>query len=324
MATITRPSHFDFLLDLQNQWIIGIIAFFILSLLFGMAFGSQPDWPFTVGWIVCGIFVLIFITQAFPDVWNYTFWLVGIYILSSLALVSFLIFQDEYGVIITVLGVLSEVTSIGIAFYLVLHFKQIRDEVSGIKDQDADYIELFKEGRYVPLGLWSLAIFMFWLFTNLSILSWYNWAAEGLSIGFYIGTELLLLFLGLYILWVPQTNFRWSAASPRTQTLSRPLKSIVVSRIPKTVARSSLVKITSCPICGHGLNIEKRTCPNCGRPAEFYWCPRSEVFIKNCPNCSKPVSFNAQSCSYCDHKLTPTVSCSSCNAVNRIRDWKRS
>ena len=114
MATITRPSPTDFLLDLQNQWIIGIIAFFILSLSFGASFGTEPDWPFTLGWVICGVFALIFITQAFPDVWNYAFWLVGIYGLSAGAVFSFLIFEDIYGRIMGFLGFILEVAAIGI------------------------------------------------------------------------------------------------------------------------------------------------------------------------------------------------------------------
>ena len=121
MATVTRPTHMDFLLDLQNQWIIGIIAFFILSLLFGTAFGSEADWPYTLGWVICGVFALIFITQAFPDVWNFTFWLIGIYVLSTVGLFSLLIFTTVYFVKVDVV-VQSEGYWIETLYLTELHF----------------------------------------------------------------------------------------------------------------------------------------------------------------------------------------------------------
>jgi len=322
MATVTKPSVVDFFLDLQNQWIIGIIAFFILSMLFGMSFGYEADWPFTVGWIVCGVFTLIFITQAFPDVWNYSFWLVGIYGFSGAGLFSILVFEPQFGVIITVLGVLAEITSIGLAFYLILHFKTLRDEVLGISGGKFDSYELYKEGRYVPLGFWSLSIMAFWLITNISIWGWFLWATGDGSITVYIVMELLILFLGLYILWMPQTNFRWSTEAPAATTFTRPLKSIVVKRIPKTLIRSETTAITTCPVCGHGLKKEIRVCPSCGEKREFFWCPRSEVFIKRCERCDQPVSFNIEECPHCKKLQKPQVTCAKCQRSTRIRDWK--
>jgi hypothetical protein len=288
-----------------------------------LAFGYEPDWPFTVGWAVCGIFALIFITQAFPDVWNFTFWLAGIYVLSSLSMFAFLVFSDTYGTAVTFIGILAEVTSIGLAFYLILHFKKIRDEVSGITRGSAERDRVFLEERYIPLGLWALSVLLFWLFTNLSIWGWFRWADSGGSIAGYIGAEILILFLGLYILWVPQTNFRWSAAVKQPSTLARPLKSIVVNRIPRTIIKSETARILDCPICGHDLNIEKRSCPNCDNIQNFYWCPRSEVFIKRCSYCSKTVSYKVTECPSCNRSLSNKATCSRCSKMNFVRDWKR-
>lgn len=323
MATVTKPTHLDFLLDLQNQWIIGIITFFVLSLLFGMSFGYEPDWPFTVGWVACGILTLFFITQAFPDVWNYTFWLIGIYILTGFGIFSLMVLEESFGRIITIVGYLSEITGIGLAFYLILHLKNLRDGVSGVSKSGVSRSQLLREGRYIPLGLWSLSIMIFWLCTNLSIWGWFKWATDGTTIGIYVSMELLILFLGLYILWVPQTNFRWSASSERSSKLDRPLKSIIINRIPKTILKGGKSSISNCPICGYALNIEVRSCPGCGRSERFYWCPRSEVFIKKCGSCSKPISFNVSSCPNCGITQPPEISCRSCGANNRIRDWKR-
>jgi hypothetical protein len=322
MATASKPSVVDFVLDLQNQWIIGIISFFVLSMLFGMSFGYESDWPFTVGWIVCGVFALIFITQAFPDVWNYAFWLVGIYGLASAGIFSILVFEPQYGTIISILGALSEITAIGLGFYMILHFKSMRDEVLGIKGKKVDSYEMFKDSRYVPLGFWSMSIMTFWLVSNVSIWGWYLWATNESSIATYFLMELLILFLGLYILWMPQTNFRWSADTMDTTTFARPLKSVVIKRIPKTLIKSETKHISNCPVCGYGLNKEIRSCSHCGESRLFYWCPRSEVFIKRCESCNKPVSFNADECPYCNNLIKPKVTCSKCDRNTRIRDWK--
>lgn len=313
----------DFLLDLQNQWIIGIIAFFILSLLFGMAFGTKADWSFTLGWVVCGIFALIFITQAFPDVWNYVFWLVGIYFLSAVGMFSFLIFQDIYGNIIGFLGFVAEIAAISIGFLLILHLKNIRDEISGIIEGKTSQAKLFQEGRYVPLGLWALAIMGFWLCCNLSIWGWFAWADSGTWIGLYFIMELIILFLGLYILWVPQTSFRWKAAAREASTLSRPFQAIILPKMPKTRLKSEHQRISACPACGRGLVTEKRTCPNCSFVHDFYWCPRSEIFVKRCDNCSEPVSFSARTCPNCKKELSPEFTCTKCDQRSRIRYWKK-
>ncbi|UCH87944.1 MAG: hypothetical protein JSV49_06650 [Thermoplasmata archaeon] len=323
MATSTRPTHLDFLLDLQNQWIIGIITLFILSMLFGMSFGYEPDWPFTVGWVTCGVLALIFITQAFPDVWNFTFWLVGIYALSAVAMFSILVFSSQYGSVATVLGGLAELTGIGITFYLILHFKNIRDEVSGITKSGTIDDDLYIEERYVPLGLWSLSVMIFWLCSNLTIWGWYIWATADSSLAVYVTSEIILLFLGLYILWLPQTSFKWSAKVQETSTLARPLKSIVPGSIPKTILKRELVKIYECPICGHSLRTESRTCPKCNNEQHFYWCPRSEVFIKRCSYCHTTVSYNLTECPHCNRSLSAKATCTKCGTQNAIRDWRR-
>jgi hypothetical protein len=203
--------------------------------------------------------------------------------------------------------------------YLVLHVKGIRDEVAGITDKSAASARLdeeaFKKGRYVPLGIWSLSLLLFFIFTNTSAAGWYLWAAGEGSLGFYIVSELLLICIAIFALWTVQTRFAWGEPPDIIPSIS----SFVQPRAAEA-PRGKAPK--TCPVCNVPATVERRMCRSCGKERDMYWCSKSEHYLIQCPKCRRYTSFGREDCGHCGKAIPDTFACA-CGARHPPRKWPR-
>ncbi len=315
-------SLFESLKNIRLQLLIGVLSFFIIALFLS----TLPGYPYLFLWFIVGAFTLYFIRLTFPDVWNYMFWLMGIFFLNFLAVLCFLDIKFTSHPLFFAIGFFLELGTLGIDILLILHIKAIRDDISGVTERPSG-MELQHEAAYIPLGLWSLMVFLFWFVSNLSIMYWFNWSVKVWGPEPYLASEIVLIFIVVYILWHPQMNFDWgvdSLLSPakklgsETKTLSRYVG--FFPKVRKTVQSKPKIP-KKCPICGAKIVIENRQCKNCGNKKIFTWCRISEGYIVTCPSCKAQTSYGKERCINCGKPINRYIRCS-CGIENEIRDWE--
>ncbi len=312
----------ELLKNIKIQLLIGVFSFFIIALLLS----TTPGRIYLFLWLLVGAFALYFIRLTFPDVWNYTFWLMGIFLLNFLAVLCLLETRFTSYSFFIAIGILLEMITLGIDVLLILHIKAIRDDISGVTERPAGF-DLHHEAAYIPLGLWSLSVFLFWFVSNLSILYWYNWSVGTWGPGPYFLSEVILLCIIVYILWHPQMNFDWGV-----EPITLPAKPSLTDQgifgkagglIPRFKKRVSISRTPpkKCPICGAKIVSEQRSCRYCGQKRIFTWCKISEGYIVTCPHCKAQTSYGNARCINCARPLTQNVRCQ-CGTEHRIRDWE--
>ena len=311
-----------FLQNIRIQLIIGIISFFIIALILSTFKGQI----YIALWFLIGLFTLYFIRLTFPDVWNYVFWLLGIFILSFFAMLCMLQTRYTLGVHFYIAGFFIELGALAVVTKLILRIKEIRDDISGVTERPKGY-ELPREAAYVPLGLWALAVIVFWLISNISVYYWYNWSVLGWGPEAYLISNILLMFSTIYILWHPQMNFDWGV-----ETVLLPSKDLktgfgllrksqdIIPKVKKSVSISGSTRIR-CPICGAKVISEYRSCRNCGRVRAFSWCKINEGYVVTCPHCKTQTSYGKDLCIKCRRPINRLVRCT-CGAENLIKDWQ--
>jgi hypothetical protein len=263
--------------------------------------------------------------MTFPDVWNYIFWLMIIFFLNFLAILCFLDTKFTSHPLFFAIGIFLEVGTLGIDVLLILRIKSIRDDISGITDRPIG-MELDHEAKYIPLGIWSISVFLFWFVSNLSIMYWYNWSVGSGLLATYFVSEIILFLIALYILWHPQVNFDWGVEAlmlPSKKSLTK-IKALgkyldSIPKLRKTV-RAIPGSPKKCPICGAKIVMENRQCKSCGQKRVFTWCKISEGYIVTCPHCKAQTSYGKERCIRCGNLLNKDVQCN-CGHKHEIRDW---
>jgi hypothetical protein len=225
------------------------------------------------------------------------------------------------------IGIFIELVTFGICVLLILHIKAIRDDISGVTERP-EGLELEHEAAYIPLGLWSLSVLLFWFVSNLAVLYWFNWSVGAWGSEAYLTAETCMFGIVVYILWHPQMNFDWGVEPvifPSENvtdklglfTSSRGLLSLPGFR--KTVRVKSKLP-NKCPICGSKVVSEHRTCRHCGQKRAFTWCKISEGYIVTCPHCKAQTSYGKPGCINCGKPINKNIRCQ-CGTLNEIRDW---
>ncbi|MCK5642651.1 MAG: hypothetical protein KAJ19_17720, partial [Gammaproteobacteria bacterium] len=298
------------------------LFFLVASLVAGMTY--IPDSALPRGlWLAFGLAALVLMRMAFPDVWNYLFWLVLIYIFSFMGAISLMALPGIYPSAkfwLYLAGIFLELMALAIYMYLVLHVKGIRDEVAGIADKSSVSArvreEAFEKADYVPLGLWSMYVFMFFLFSNSSAAGLLRWAEGEGSLAMYTVSELLLISLAVLILWTVQTRFSWGERPEILPSLS----SLVQPSSGEAPRRRKAPE--KCPTCTTRVKVEKRMCRSCAKPRDFYWCTRSERYLIQCPGCRRFTHFGREECAHCGRELPGTFACG-CGARHPPRKWPK-
>jgi hypothetical protein len=308
--------------NIKIQLLIGILSFFIIALILS----TIPGEIYIILWLIIGVFTIYFIRLTFPYVWNYTFWLIGIFLVNFLAVLCLLQTKFTDNLLLIPIGIFLELVSLWIGVKLILRIKDIRDDISGVTERP-DGLELAREAAYVPIGFWSLIVFIFWVFSNLSIYYWYTWSVGNWGPEPYLIANLILLFSTVYILWHPQMHFDWGV-----ETVLLPSKDLkaganvlaqsqrLIPRIKKTVSISGRPSV-KCPICGAKTVTEQRVCKHCGKPRVFNWCKINEGYIVTCPHCKAQTSYGKEYCIKCGKPINRLVRCS-CGEEHEIREWE--
>ena len=313
-----------FLEDIRNQFIIGIFAAFLISMAFGIYQSDSYPRLFSAMWLLTGLAMIYCIYRAFPDVWNYIFWLGPIYGMTVLGYLSFFHLTKVYPdnrIEFQMIGFMMLFLSLILALFFIGRIKRFRDERSGVIEGPSGRITE-KPEAYFPLGLWIVGVLMFWLFGIISAWGWISWAKGESSRVVYILTEFLLLCGLVYILYIPQTKFEWVPEPSRPRRLMIPKRFLIIPRTRRVPKAPTIKAPMSCPVCSFPLVTEKRSCPRCGKVKDFHWCPASELYVIPCSACGKPTSYGKEYCTHCSNRLEPQIQCG-CGDKRRIRDWQR-
>ena len=322
----------SFIKELKNQWLLGAVVFFVLSLVMGAVEGGPYPFIYTGLWLVFGLFFFFCIFKAFPKVWHLLVLICGIYLFSFLGMIFFVRVHDlsNWGFLLLAL------TSEGIALWGVavtlFTVANRRDEMVEVLRYQKKRTGKEKTDAYVPLGLWSLSVILLYFLSNISIWYWSDYQLiESLkSFVGYIVSELIFLVLLLYFFWIPENFLDYSHDKDVvTELKTKPIMSFF-QRFSLTRKKEPITRITRkrlarkkilCPDCRKPLIMERRNCPGCGKMKRFGWCARSEDFIVNCPKCRNLVGISAGVCKKCGEKINDEVQCS-CGERTEIGRWE--
>lgn len=266
---------------------MGFIGAALVSLYGGL---YEDLWYIWLGGIIVA---LIFVFITFPHVWMYSFWFAGMYALCIFGGIMIFALGRE-NTLILIGGIAVEIGAYYVMY--VIWWKTIK-----LRDSSADEY-------YTPLGLWSIALMSFFLISNLSVLTWSQWAIESRTIMRYVFSEGVLILLLGYLLWVPET-FSWEPLIvPMIQGEEKIMTAVPVEDI--------------CSVCGTEFKMERGFCPSCGSPRVFRWCPVCEQYSFRCENCKEFNLVGEKKCRSCKTALPEGVHCRSCGEITHLDKWK--
>ncbi|MCD6384009.1 MAG: hypothetical protein J7L88_06070, partial [Thermoplasmata archaeon] len=182
----------EFLSKPQNRFRVAAALFLYLSLLFGLIGGKLS----TVGWLVFGILAFAFLYRSTPTFFFITWSLILIYAITFFGV--YLYFAPEVGIItryVKPLGAVLVLVSFTILIRFILYFKDLRDYLA-------------RDGRYVPVGLFSISAVLFFLFSLLSSFSWARWGTGGGGLALYTLSEVLLVPALIYLYYFPEVRLK--------------------------------------------------------------------------------------------------------------------
>ncbi len=288
----------------EDQLVIATFFCVLLSFYFGL----QPGLLNAVLWAAIGGGAVLCIYFAFPNMWPYSLLLYASYGISAFGIILLFFWNDSFKISEISIPIIIGVFLIGaagfIAFHIVQSIKKVRDAVS-------------KEDRYVPLGFWSISVFLFVIFSVLSILGWAIWVnSDGGEIQLYFVLEPLIAFLLVYILWLPDRGLDWSIKdlpeSPATKYITKKSK----------VIKGKVAKVRNvCPECGLKLKVEKKACPSCENTQNFGWCVKSEAYVLPCSNCGEMALYGKEKCGVCSEALSDKITCNACEKAFPVKEW---
>lgn len=286
----------------EDQFVL--IAF--VCVLLSFYFGLQPGLLFVVLWVGFGVAALLFIYFAFPNMWPFGILLYIVYGISAFGVIFIRFWTDAvkiFGISVPMLvGVFFIATAFYIAFYIIRNIKKARDAST-------------EKGDHPPLGIWSVSVMLFFLFSVLSIISWSSWVDTG-ELQLYLILEPLLAILLVYILWLPDRNIHWSV-----KPLPKSPATVFIADKSKTL-REKVTKVRNvCPECGSKLKLEKKTCPSCDNTQTFGWCLTSEAYVLPCSSCGKMALYGKEKCGQCGKMLSDSISCNACGKTFPVKEW---
>jgi hypothetical protein len=278
-----------------------------------------------------GLFIIMagvsffLVRRAFPAMWLHGVWLAAIYALAFLGATLFALtaaVRSPLAGPVPIFG-LAVVILEGLALYaglaLFAEIKSIRDFRTRLSIARGD-----EDPEYTRIGLWTLALIAFFLFSNLSALLFVAWARGAPVLPAHAAVEALLIGLAVFVLYLPESAFgvmpkdyKDAARAPEREGL---LTRLLADR-PKPAA-GAVKEGDRCPVCAGALEFSERKCPSCAAATRVGWCPKSEVHVVDCEHCGKPVVYGKPVCEHCKRELREAVYCRACKTHAPLRDWK--
>jgi hypothetical protein len=279
-----------------------------------------------------GLFIILagvsfyLVRRAFPAMWLHGVWLAAIYALSFLGATLFALtaaVKSPLAGPVPIFGlgvVILEGLSLYAALALFAEIKSIRDFRTRLSIARGD-----GEPEYTRIGLWTLALMGFFLFSNLSALLFVAWARGAPVLPAHAAVEALLIGLAVFVLYLPESAFgslpkeyKDAARAPEREGL---LARLLADR-PTPLDLGAVKEGDKCPVCGGALEFTKRKCPSCAAATRVGWCPKSEVHVIDCEHCGKPVVYGKPVCSHCHRELREAIVCKTCKTRAPLGDWK--
>ena len=282
-------------------WQIMAMGYFLL----GTAFGLGAGWEFTVGWLVCGILSWIFTYKGFPDMWAYSIPMALCYIFVIAGVYVALRIPDIWGHPVMFFFGGASFVLMGAAFliFIIRSVIKIREEMS-------------MTAKYTPLGIWAIAVTVFFVCSILAGIGWVEWARGVFSTrALYIAAQFGVTYSVFYMFWLPQKQFREVMQTRPSRLGSKLLKRVVPT---STVVRQK--KVSKCPMCSDPLVIEQRKCPQCDEVKDFTWCANSEAFIILCPHCGRQTTYSPN-CMVCKNPVSMKIR-SRCGGSFPVSEWE--
>ncbi len=242
--------------------LIAGISFFV-SLCAGILGGTMNS----ILWVVFALIGFFFVWRAFRNFWKYSIWLVVVYIFG---------------------GAGAPLLTTGNATFIFGGLICEAFSVLILRDLLKKIIDLREEYENISLGLWSLAVLLFFVFSNLSFLDFSSWIAGRSSLYLYLFSEIILIFLALYILYFLEIKFK---------------------------------HVSVCPICKTHIKYEKKRCPQCDAEKAIAWCSKEEHYLIYCEQC-KVLTPAGEKCRICGKNVKSSMKCNFCNKVFPISEWK--
>ena len=316
-----KVSAWDRIMMLQPVAPIFVLVLFIISIALSALPKTSPN---IILWALTGLGGVFFLRIAYPRAFGYGLWLLAIYVLSGFAMffLNGLGLKGPQGIAV---GLLLEVVAGYIVYQLLVEIKGVRD---------------IGEGPYVPLGLWSLAVVLFFLLANGSIGSLAYWVKNGGNLYGYLGLEVLMSLVVLFVFSRAELCVIYLEEGPRAARRRAPEPTMalpeatdkviqtartVVTRTRKAITpgRRAVVKAEEkCPICGSHLRVVMRACPNCDEPESSAACRRSSHVFLPCPSCGRANFQGEYRCKGCNAKLTESILCRKCGKEADLVEWK--
>ncbi len=306
-VSINQLGFLRSLKDDRFLWQVCFIAFFLLSL--GLGLGGNI--VFTIGWGIMAILTLLFAFRGFPNMFSSALYLVLAYLTVFGAVIAFLWVPEHRSInLAVILGFFLE--GAGVAFLIVLvgRIWKTRDHMA-------------ERGKYVPLGFWTIMVFVFFLSANASLFFWGLWASGQLNnLAGYIIAEAFMAFVIFYVLRVPEMRFGKDIEPLKIPGVTPMTDRFFTKDRKEPLSFKEGTK--TCPVCNGSLRTEERICPSCKQEQTFYWCPRSEAFFVECTRCGRLTSYEKKECIFCSQPVKKKVKCKVCDNDFLISEWKLS
>lgn len=294
----------------QLKW--GAFLMLFLSLLFSMGDGLISFF----GWMSLGSMGFLLLYRRLERYFFIVLWLSGIYLMVLLGgFISFSLYEKYDNFFLLVLGYSILAGSFLITGYLWYFLKDRRNMIA-------------LEGTYVPMGLYFLALFLFFWSSLFAVVGWIRWAdgslgTPGLYKALYFTGELILIPTMIYLSGYPEDRFKAPHLEFMTdggffRNLALALSKGEI-RIGKMKKRKE--KDQSCPLCHDQLDREVKNCPSCDSPRFFYWCSKDEEYLVRCPNCRSLTPLGRDRCINCSIKMSNRIKCSRCGSINGVNEW---
>ena len=294
---------------------LGAAAFLLLSAAAGMLPDSiLPSYYRTAGWMIFALAALFLMYLAFPHMWVYGLWLAGIYAASVFGLLLVLLGGERLFArywAAAGIGALMELAALFLVYTLLMRVRIARSVL----------------GSRAPLGIWLVAVVMFYILSNAAGYGLAVWFSVGspAALAAYAGLEIVLALAAVYICWAPEQAI-WAARSiaataPGPVAPAAPSEKGPAAMLMKIVGRREAGEPKSCPACGAPLRNVKLICPACGGASDIAWCGASESYVVPCPSCGAHTLSSERKCMKCGASL-PAYTCPGCKRASPIREWR--